>query len=96
MSCFAVYAQDKYTGIDTDCDQSMMPNSNSYKVIFLQQNIDKEISTQEQQSIPLPCVILYQIEQKRKDYETVDWQINGNTIIRIFPRYSKDQTLLTE
>ncbi len=24
MSCFAVYAQDKYTGIDTDCDQSIM------------------------------------------------------------------------
>lgn len=77
-----IVSQNKYNGIDTDCDNNLMPVAGTYKI-----QVDTslhEIKTSSS-NITLPCDVFYQIKLKQKDFETVIWKTNG-VIITIYPK----------
>ncbi|GAB4448458.1 MAG: hypothetical protein OHK0036_03940 [Bacteroidia bacterium] len=77
-----IVSQNKYNGIDTDCDNNLMPASGIYKIQKDTSFYETKISSS---NITLPCDVYYQIKLKQKEFETVIWKTNG-VIITIYPK----------
>ncbi|GIV27825.1 MAG: hypothetical protein KatS3mg027_1639 [Bacteroidia bacterium] len=91
ISVFAIFllndlrAQEKYVGQHNDCDTTLLPPSDAYRVHIT--NVDDvERINADFSSYPLPCEVLYQINQKRKEDETVWWQWTPRILIEIYPK----------
>lgn len=86
ICCFVIQAQNKYTGTDNDCDVSLMPSTDIYKIETDTAATENKIN----KNITLPCDIYYQIPLKQKENETVKWYVS-NYIITIYPKTQKKQ-----
>lgn len=78
------FSQSKYNGSQTPCDSTLLPSPETFKIHLT--NVDRTNDNLYHTYYTLPCDVLYEIEQRRKQNETVQWQWNNFILIEIFPQ----------
>jgi len=86
FGAWTMKAQSKYTGVDTDCDNNLMPLPNTYKILFDTTQVEgKRIYSN---NFTLPCDTYYMIREKynnNNNSDTIYWRYSRYIII-IYPK----------